>query len=49
MPTSNNSKSLKAPTTKNGAIDHRYKYPQIVKSDGSRDMRTNIVKTSSKK
>lgn len=48
MPTSNKSNNLAAPLTKNGKIDHRYNVPQKVKNDGSRDMRTKLVKTSKK-
>ena len=47
MPTTKT--KIAAPLTKSGKIDHRYNVPQQVKKDGSRDMRTNIVKLSAKK
>lgn len=44
MPTVNKSNAnLVAPLTKSGTIDHRYKLPQHVKKDGTRDKRTNVV------
>ena len=40
---SRNLSDLKIPVKKDGSIDHRYKSVQIVKSDGSRDMRTKLT------
>jgi len=49
MPSVNKSNvNMVAPITKSGTIDHRYKFPQHVKKDGTRDKRTNVV-TSSRK
>lgn len=49
MPSTKTSSGLVAPLTKSGTIDHRYKVPQHVKKDGTRDKRTNIVTQSSSK
>ena len=39
---------VKIPTTKSGTSDKRYNTPQFCKNDGSRDHRTNVIKSKSK-
>uniref|UniRef100_A0A6C0BKZ4 HMG box domain-containing protein n=1 Tax=viral metagenome TaxID=1070528 RepID=A0A6C0BKZ4_9ZZZZ len=34
---------FKMPIKRDGTIDHRYKYPQVTKKDGTRDMRTTLT------
>ena len=34
---------INVPVTKTGSIDKRYTTPQLCKSDGTRDMRTNLI------
>jgi hypothetical protein len=44
QPTAENKKNeLKLPKKSDGSKDLRYKHAQYIKSDGSRDMRTNLV------
>lgn len=41
---SENTKKITIPIKIDGTKDKRYTSPQIIKSDGSRDMRTNLIK-----
>jgi len=41
---SENTKKITIPIKTDGTKDKRYTSPQIIKSDGSRDMRTNLIK-----
>jgi len=34
---------FKMPIKRDGTIDHRYKYPQVTKKDGTRDKRTTLT------
>jgi hypothetical protein len=39
-------KKIKIPITKTGNIDKRYTDPQVIKKDGTRDMRCNLTSQS---
>ena len=40
---------VKIPTTKSGNVDKRYNTPQFCKNNGTRDYRTNLIKSNGKK
>ncbi len=43
MPKQNETKKVAIPVKIDGTKDKRYSNAQIIKSDGTRDMRTNLI------